>query len=97
MDDSTMVDFLSWGRDTTISDLSSGEWVTHDYSDPITIRIPMFTRYEPSFTIQLPEAYILMPQYQNVIELLDLHGVQYKRPFAQAIQCYKGEDKKIGD
>lgn len=79
MDDSTMVDFLSWGRDTTISDLSGGEWVTHDYSDPITIRIPMFTRYEPSFTIQLPEAYILMPQYQNVIELLDLHGVQYKR------------------
>lgn len=77
--DSIMVDYLSWGRDTTISDLSGGEWVTHDYSDPITLKIPVFTKYEPTFSIKIPEAYILMPQYTNVIELLDLHGVQYKR------------------
>lgn len=75
--DSIMVEYLSWGRDTTISDLSGGEWVTHDYTDPITLSIPMFTRYEPTFSIKLPEAYILMPQYRNVIDLLELHGIQY--------------------
>ena len=70
-------DYLSWGRDTCISDLSGAEWVTHDYSDPITLRIPVYTSYKPSFSIKVPQAYILMPQYKNVAELLDLHGVKY--------------------
>ncbi len=69
--------YLSWGRDTVISDLSGGEWVTHDYNDPITLNIPVYTTYKPSFSIKVPDAYILMPQYRNVIELLDLHGIKY--------------------
>lgn len=72
-----MMDYLSWGRDTVVSDLSGAEWVTHDYSDPITMNIPVYTSYKPSFSVKLPEAYILMPQWQNVAELLDLHGVAY--------------------
>ncbi len=72
-----MMDYLSWGRDTVTSDLSGGEWVTHDYSDPITMNIPVYTSYRPAFTVKLPEAYILMPQWRNVVELLDLHGVKY--------------------
>ena len=71
------MDYLSWGRDTCISDLSGAEWVTHDYSDPITMRIPVYTSFKPSFSVKIPEAYILMPQYRDVVELLDLHGVKY--------------------
>ncbi len=69
--------YLSWGRDTVKSDLSGGEWVKHDYNDPITLSIPVYTKYKPAFSIKVPDAYILMPQYKNVIELLDLHGVEY--------------------
>lgn len=71
------MDYLSWGRDTCISDLSGAEWVTHDYTDPITMRIPVYSSFKPAFTIKVPDAYILMPQYRNVVELLDLHGVKY--------------------
>lgn len=74
---SYVANYLSWGRDTVKSDLSGGEWVTHDYSDPITLPMPVYSSYKPSFTVKLPEAYILMPQWKNVVELLDLHGVKY--------------------
>ena len=56
-----VADYLSWGRDTVLSDLSGAEWVTHDYSDPITLRMPVYSSYKPSFTVKLPETYILMP------------------------------------
>ena len=74
---SYVANYLSWGRDTVKSDLSGGEWVTHDYSDPITLPMPVYSSYKPSFTVKLPEAYILMPQWKNVVELLELHGVKY--------------------
>lgn len=77
--DSIWVDYLSWARDTVISDLSGGEWVRHNYNKPITLRCPLITSYEPTLSVQLPEAYILMPQWQNVIELLGFHGIQYTR------------------
>lgn len=74
---SYVANYLSWGRDTVKSDLSGADWVTHDYSDPITLPMPVYSSYKPSFTVKLPEAYILMPQWKNVVELLDLHGVKY--------------------
>lgn len=87
-----MKDYLSWGRDTTISDLSGGEWVTHDYNNPITLNIPVYTKYEATKFVQIPEAYILMPQYANVVELLDLHGVKYsvlEEPKEVEVETYR--------
>ena len=77
--DSVWVDYLSWERDTVKSDLSGGDWVRHSYDKPITLRCPMITSYEPTLSVQLPEAYILMPQWTEVIDLLDLHGINYTR------------------
>ena len=77
--DSVWVDYLSWARDTVKSDLSGGDWVRHNYEKPITLRCPMITSYEPTLSVQLPEAYILMPQWTEVISLLDLHGINYTR------------------
>lgn len=76
-DSPVMVDYLSWGRDTVLSDLSGGEWVTHDYSDPITMRIPFYPSFAPADSVYLPKAYILMPQWKEVVDLLSLHGVKY--------------------
>lgn len=77
--DSIWVDYLSWARDTIKSDLTGGEWVRHNYNKPITLRCPLITSYEPTLSVQLPEAYILMPQWQNVIEILGLHDIKYTR------------------
>ena len=77
--DSVWVDYLSWARDTVKSDLSGADWVRHNYDKPITLKCPLITSYEPTSSLQLPEAYILMPQWTDVIELLDLHDIKYTR------------------
>ena len=77
--DCVWVDYLSWARDTVKSDLSGTDWVRHNYDKPITLRCPLITSYEATSSIQLPEAYILMPQWTDVIELLDLHDIKYTR------------------
>lgn len=77
--DSIWVDYLSWERDTVKSDLSGADWVRHNYDKPITLKCPMVTSYEASLSVQLPEAYILMPQWTDIIGLLDLHDIKYTR------------------
>lgn len=77
--DSIPVDFLSWGRDTVKSDLSGGLWVRHNYDKPLTVHTSLITSYEPTLSVRLPEAYLLMPQWKQVIDLLDLHAIQYTR------------------
>ena len=77
--DSVWVDYLSWARDTVKSDLSGADWVRHNYDKPITLRCPLITSYESTSSVQLPEAYILTPQWTDVIDLLDLHNIRYTR------------------
>ena len=77
--DSVWVDYLSWARDTVKSDLSGADWVRHNYDKPITLKCPLITSYEPTSSLQLPEAYILMPHWTDVIALLDLHDIKYTR------------------
>ena len=77
--DSVWVDYLSWARDTVKSDLSGADWVRHNYDKPISLKCPLITSYEPTSSLQLPEAYILMPQWTDVIALLDLHDIKYTR------------------
>lgn len=77
--DSIMVDYLGWERDTVKSELSGGDWVRHRYDKPKTYRIPLFTKHVPTKSIKVPKAYVLMPQYSNVTEILELNGLKYTR------------------
>ncbi len=90
--DSVMVDFLSWERDTVKSDLSGGDWVRHNYEKPKTVHTSVITSYEPTLTVQLPEAYLFMPQWKEAIALLDLHNVKYtkiEKPQRVKVQTYR--------
>lgn len=90
--DSVWVDFLSWGRDTVVSDLSGGSWVRHNYDRPLTVHTSLVTSYEPTLSVQLPEAYLLMPQWKEAIERLDLHAIRYTRltaPKRVSVQTYR--------
>ena len=90
--DSVWVDYLSWARDTVKSDLSGADWVRHNYEKPITLRCPLITSYEGTSSVQLPEAYVLMPQWDKVIDLLDLHNIRYSRltePKEMTVQTYR--------
>ena len=76
---SEMVDFLAWEDKTVISDLSGAEWRFSDRTAPITIKMPLFTSYQPDLKIKLPEAYIIPQEQIETIELLNVHGIGYER------------------
>lgn len=71
------VDYLGWQRDTVKSDLSGGQWVRHNYDKPMTYTVPLLKNQKPAYTIRVPKAYIIMPQYSHLTELLDLHKLSY--------------------
>ena len=70
-------DYLGWQRDTVKSDLSGGQWVKHNYDRPMTYHMPLYKVQKPVRTICLPKAYVIMPQYGYLKELLELHGLKY--------------------
>lgn len=90
--DSVWVDYLAWERETVKSDLSGADWTRHNYDKPITVKAPLITSYEATSSIQLPEAYIFMPQWKDVIELFDLHDIKYtllEEPKEVEVETYR--------
>jgi hypothetical protein len=77
--DSVWIDYLAWERETVKSDMTGADWTRHNYDKPITVKAPLITSYEATSSVQLPEAYIFMPQWVDVINILDLHDIKYTR------------------
>lgn len=90
--ESIEVDFLGWREKTVISDLSGAKWSFSDRSDPVTIKMPLFTSYTKESQIKLPEAYLIPQENTSTIELLDLHGIKYhkiKRDSLYEVETYR--------
>lgn len=77
--DTVWINYLGWERETVKSDLTGADWTRHNYNKPVTIKAPLVISQEATSSVQLPEAYILMPQWSEVIERLDIHGIKYTR------------------
>ncbi len=92
--DSTMIDFLGYEYEVVESDITGGPW--HQYSQkPVTFKIPYFNKMEPSVSVNLPEAYIVPPQWLEVIRRLEIHGVEIKRlaePASIKVGSYRFDD-----
>jgi len=74
--DTSYVDFLGVEYDVVKSDLTGGDWF--QYSDKkTTFKLPLFEKQIAAETVQLPLAYIVPVEYQDVQELLIAHGLQY--------------------
>jgi hypothetical protein len=77
-DKSVPLDFLGVEYEVVKSDLTGGDWVK--YSDkPATLQIPWFNDMVPKETVNLPEAYLIPPEWLKVISRLKLHGVEFRR------------------
>ena len=76
--DSIPCDFLGWELITEKSELSGADWTRHNYNAPITIRTHRYTSYAPSVQIKLPKAYILPPEFLDIIELLKAHAIVFE-------------------
>jgi len=77
--DSTMIDFLGFEYEKIKSDLSGGDWYRFHPDKPKTFRIPFFNKMKGDIKVELPEAYIIPIEWQQVIERLGTHGIRYKR------------------
>jgi hypothetical protein len=76
--DSVMIDFLGYEYHVEKSDVTGGKW--YRYSDrPETFHIPFYNVLEPAVSVGLPEAYIIPPEWTEVIERLPLHGIRFTR------------------
>jgi len=75
--DSIMVDFRGVEYDVVKSNLTGGDWF-HYYPDkPVTYKVPYFYQQLPSATVNIPEAYIIPPEWSEIIARLSLHGIRY--------------------
>ncbi|MBT4291938.1 M14 family metallopeptidase [bacterium] len=99
MTDSTMIDFLGFEYTTITSDLTGGSWP--QFSDkPATFSIPYFSSYSPDKSIDLPRAYLIPPEWNEVISILELHGATVLRlsvPATVPVSSYKFTDAKWGN
>ena len=78
MSDSIMVNFAGVQATIIKSDLSEGDWV--QYSDKKQqFSLPHFTKTRVTESAVIPFAYLIPPQWQEHISLLQRHGVHIER------------------
>lgn len=75
---SVVVDFKGVDFDVRQSDLSGGMWYKFT-GKPVTFKIPYYNRQVPIVEADLPEAYVIPPEWRSVIERLELHDVALVR------------------
>jgi hypothetical protein len=73
--DSVMVSFKGVEYDIVESDLTGGKWFQYHPDKPTTYELPWFNKSMPAVEVDLPEAYIIPPQWSEVIYRLALHGI----------------------
>lgn len=78
MHDSIITTFKGFEYEVDRSDLTGGEWFIYDNKKPINMQLPMFDHCKPTTFVNLPEAYIIPVEWNEIIEKLRYHGVVMK-------------------
>lgn len=93
-DHSTTIEFKGIDFEASESDLTGGMWYRFG-GKPVTFKIPYYDRQVPTDEVDLPEAYIIPPEWEAVIERLGLHGVVLRRlekPQTLEVASYRFSD-----
>jgi len=96
MKDSTNVEFLGVEYTSVKSDVSGGDWIRYS-NIPETFKIPYFESARPVVMANLPLAYIIPPEWEELISRLELHGAKVHRTSRDTvirIQTYKFKNPK---
>ena len=76
--DSTSLTFLGYEYEFVDSEITGGRYPV--YSDvPADFEVPVFARQTASIAMEMPEAYLVPPEWSEVIDRLQLHGVEIRR------------------
>lgn len=95
--DSTKVRFLGVDYSVKKSDLTGGDWFTYDNSHKASFKLPYFKHSKVKEAVMLPYAYVIPPQYSDVIALLANHGVKMDTIFKESrlhVQTYQLKNPK---
>ena len=71
--------FLGVEYEARTSELSGGEYFVYDSSRPTSFTVPFYSRPAVDVAADLPEAYLIPPEWTTVIQRLALHGVVMQR------------------
>ncbi len=76
--DSEIVTFKGYDYTSELSSLSGGQWFKYSKTSA-NWQIPYFNKQEAKEKAKLPSAYIIPPEWTDVIKRLDLHGIKYTK------------------
>lgn len=91
MTDSTAVNFRGIDYEVITSDLTGHPWFKYG-TDKKDFQLWWFNKSIPEISVKLPEAYFIPPEWTSIIELLDLHHIQYTRlsdPMYEEFESYE--------
>jgi murein tripeptide amidase MpaA len=76
--DSSLYTFLGVEYETVTSEVTGGQWI--QFSDkPDTLQLPYFDTLRAELTAELPEAYLVPPEWTEAIDRLAYHGITFTR------------------
>ena len=76
--DSTTFRFLGYDYEMVESGITGEPYPVYSHT-PQDMDLPLFARHVPDRTARLPEAYLVPPEWTDVIQRLELHGVAVRR------------------
>ena len=94
--ESTFVDFKGVEYEEIQSRITPGTWFKYS-SVPSTFTLPMFSTMIQVETVNLPRAYIIPVEWEDVIERLNIHGIrmsQLKKDSTIIVTSYKLRNPK---
>jgi hypothetical protein len=95
-DKATQVQFKGTEYKMEDSPISNSKRIVYGTA-PLNITIPKFDEGRVTASAAPPFAYVVPPQYTDVIEVLKLHGIQFgrlKRPISMEIESYQLSEPK---
>jgi murein tripeptide amidase MpaA len=78
-DKSTPFELKAVGSTVEKSEISGADWVRFDAGKPLNLTVPFFNQTEIADAVAPPAAYVVPPQWTEIIERLKLHGVRLEK------------------
>ncbi len=80
----TEIDFKGYKGETKPSDISGQSRLYYDRDKPFNKKVPFYNTYKPDQVKKLPEAYIVSQGWYDVVERLQMNGVEMRRMTADS-------------
>ncbi|MDI6779138.1 MAG: M14 family metallopeptidase [Bacteroidota bacterium] len=88
--------FLGYKAVIESSEVSGSDWIRWT-DEPNNVKMPFFNDVKVKQSIDVPYAYLIPPQWKNVIEVLQMHGIgieKLKQPVEVDVELYRFKDAK---